>query len=308
MLTEPQRLTFSHRFTSLFLAAMIVCSGCATIRKFNPLESKTLESRRLTQEAEAAMHENDLDHAESKLVSAIERDPTDSHARAVLADVMWQRNAPAAAIEQMAKSLQLSGRRDPQQVTGLGQMLLVTGDNQSALLRADEAIAVDPTLADAWTLKGFALKNQGKPEAALSAFFRSLSIRNDDTQTRLEIAKIYQQTGQSQRALSILGAPQAESIEACPHHPNVCYLRGQLLRELDRPDDAIVAFRDAKDAGYKNMEVYFALTELQIDGGQLLQARATIKDATAIMGAEQHPKLAELQQRVDAQTPGQFWR
>jgi len=283
---------------------MTTC-GCATIRKFNPLESKTLESRRLTQEAEAAIHESDLDHAESKLISAIERDPADGHARAVLADVMWQRGAPSAAIEQLAKSIQLSGRRDPQQVTSLGQMLLTTGDNQSALLRADEAIAVDPGLADAWTLKGFALKNIGDSEAALSAFFRSLSIRNDDPLTRIEIAKIYQQTGQAQRALATLGAPNADSVESCPHHPEVCYLRGQLLRDLDRPADAIAAMRDATDAGYQNVDLLFSLAEMQIDVGELLQARATIKDAMAMMGpGQQHPKLAELQRRVDSETPG----
>lgn len=308
MLPNLKPLACGHWVTPFLIAALIAGGGCATIRKFNPLESKTLESRRLTQEAEAAIYESNLDHAEAKLITAIERDPADSHARSVLADVLWQRSEPSAAIEQMAKSIQLSGRRDPQQVTSLGQMLLTTGDNQSALLRADEAIAVDPMLADAWTLKGFALKNQGKPEEALSAFFRSLSIRNDDPQTRLEIATIYHQTEQSQRALSILGAPHVQSPESCPHYAEACYLRGLLLRDLDRPADAIVALRDARAAGYQNTALLFALADLQINVGEMLQARATVKDASAMVGAEHHPKLAELKQRLDTQAPSRLWR
>lgn len=310
MLPKPKPSVYRRCFALLFVAMLVAFFGCATIRKFNPLESKTLESRRLTQEAEAAIYESNLDHAESKLISAIERDPADSHARAVLADVMWQRGAPAAAIEQMAKSIQLSGRRDPAQVTSLGQMLITTGDNQSALLRADEAIAVDPTLADAWALKGFALKNLGQSEEALSAFFRSLSIRNDDPQTRLEIAKIYQQTGQAQRALTILGAPNVESVESCPLYSEVCYLRGQLLRDLNRNADAIVALRDAKNAGHPNIDLLFELAELQIGAGEMLQARATLKDATAMAGTgQQYPKLAELQQQLDSESKSTtLWR
>ncbi len=291
-----------------FIAILVAGNGCATIRKFNPLESKSLESRRLTQEAEAAIHDADLDRAESKLLAAIERDPTDGHARAVLADLLWERDEPAAAIEQMAKSIQLSGRRDPQQVASLGQMLLTTGDNQSALLRADEAIAVDPMLADAWTLKGFALRNQGKPEEALSAFFRSLSIRNGDPQTRLQIALIYQQTGQSQRALSILEAPHVESPEQCPHYAESCYLRGQLLRDLQRPADAILALRDARAAGYQDTDLLFSLAEMQIEEGELLQARATLNDAHAIVQPKDQSRLAELQQHVEAQSPNALWR
>ena len=38
------------------LLAGMVAGGCATIRKFNPIESHTLEARQLTQQAESAMH------------------------------------------------------------------------------------------------------------------------------------------------------------------------------------------------------------------------------------------------------------
>ena len=55
----------------------LLFTGCATIRKLNPIESSTLEARRLTQQAESAIHKSNWDEAEQKLISAIEKNPED---------------------------------------------------------------------------------------------------------------------------------------------------------------------------------------------------------------------------------------
>lgn len=292
-------LSFPPTIRWTLLGAIICTSGCATIRKFNPLESKAVEARRLTKEAEAAIYESDYSNAESTLVSAIERDPTDNHSRALLADVLWTRGARKAAVEQMAKAVDLSERQDAAQISKLGEMLLTTGNHTAALHRADEAIALNPNSAEAWTLKGFTLKRLGQPKEALTAFFRSLSIRNEDSQTRAEIAKIYRQANQPQRALTILGAPDPEALQACRHFPEVCYLRGLLLRELERPTDAVVALQAARESGCEQGDLLFQLAECQLNAGQILQARATLADASQSCPENLRLALTELQQRVD---------
>lgn len=298
------------KFACVLCCVVLVGGGCATIRKFNPLESKTLEARRLTREAESAMYESDLAAAESMLVSAIERDPTDNRSRAVLAEVLWSRGAQKAAVEQMARAVSLSGRRDADQITQLGQMLLTSGNHTAALHRAEEAIQLDASSADAWTLKGFAHKKQGDQKAALAAFFRSLSIRDDDPQTRAEIAKIYQQLGEPQRALSILGSPQDENFQNCPHFHEICYLRGVLLRELERPSDAIAALQSARENGCQANDLLFHLADAQLALGEVLKARATLTEASVDCAPELQVALAELQQRVDARLPAAnpVWR
>ncbi len=121
---EPQPHAWQ---TCAFVCGMMVTllfTGCATIRKLNPIESSTLEARRLTQQAESAIHKSNWDEAEQKLISAIEKNPEDNRARNVLSEVLWERGAIEAAVEQKSRAIELSGRRDPYNLTELGQMEL----------------------------------------------------------------------------------------------------------------------------------------------------------------------------------------
>lgn len=282
------------------LMALPACLGCATIRKFAPNESHLLEARQLTHQAESAMHQQDWNNAEGLLLNAIERCPEDHRARAVLARVLWKRGAQAAAVEQLGRSIELSGQRDPNALQELGNMYLATGNHTAALRFAEEALGHNNMLADAWTLRGFALKGLNRVPEAMASFYRSLSIRNDDPQTRLEIARIYRESGDSQQALAILD-PALLNNEGCPFHSEVGYLRGVLLRELDRPGDAIVALRQAQQGGCEHGDLLFHLAEAQVDGGELLQARSTIAEAEKLVGAGYEVAIRELRQRLDAE-------
>lgn len=285
----------------LFLVVLApALSGCATLRRFNPMSPRTLEARRLTQEAEAAMHGASWDEAERKLVQAIDKSPDDTHARSVLADVLWQRGASRAAVEQKSRAVALSGRRDPIQLTELGQMEFSTGQMGSALKHANEAIAEDNMHSDAWTLRGFVLRAQGNPEESLNSFFRSLSIRSDDSSARLEIARIYHETGQPQRALAILGAvPHAEGAP-CPEFAEVCYLRGVIMRQLGRSIDAIASLRTARENGCDADDLLVHLAESQFQAGEQLQARATLADAEKIpAGPEHRVAVSDLRRRIE---------
>ena len=303
-----------HRFIQPLSLGMLLCSlagGCATIRRFNPIESRTLEARQLTQQAESAMHRSDWDNAELKLVTAVERCPNDNRARACLAEVLWQRGAKKAAVEQLSKSIELSGRRDPVELTELGRMHLAMGNPLTALQFADEAIGRDESQAAAWTLRGFALNEQGRSKEALAAYFRSLSLRNDDPQTRLEIARIYRELGEPQRALAILdAAATATPDQTCPHHADVCYLRGLLLRDLQRPGDAVLAFLAARESGCTSPDLLLCLADAQLSAGEIPRARDTLIEAAAQSGPEDAAVLAELRRRVDVTESAEtsMWR
>jgi len=285
--------------TTLILLVLAPLAGCATLRRFNPICPGTLEARRLTQEAEAAIHGASWDEAERKLVQAIDKSPDDNHARSVLADVLWQRGASRAAVEQKSRAVELSGQRDPIQLTELGQMKFSTGQLDGALRHANEAIAEDNMHSDAWILRGFVLRAQGKPEASLNSFFRSLSIRSDDSSARLEIARIYHETGQPQRALAILGAVSNESVSPSPEYAEVCYLRGVIMRQLGRPIDAIASLRVAQEHGCDANDLLLHLAESQFQAGEQLQARATLADAEISAGPNYQVAVNQLRRRIE---------
>lgn len=289
----------------------LLLTGCATIRKLNPIESSTLEARRLTQQAESAIHESNWEEAEQKLISAIEKNPEDNRARNVLSEVLWERGDKRAAVEQKSRAISLSGRRDPYNLTELGQMELSSGNAEAALECADEAIQQDSTLADAWTLRGFALRDLGRPDLALEAYYRSLSIRNNDPRTRLEIARVYQQGGQPRRALAILNSVPRDAVASCPHFSDVCYLRGVALRDLNRPADAANELAAALESGCANEDLLLHLADAQLAAGQVKEAQQT----AAKLSASRLPKfelaLQELQGRIAeklADEPAPLWR
>ena len=96
---------------------LLVSSGCATIRRFHPKETHIGESRQLTQQAQLAIHNERWDAAEAHLLDAIKRNPADDSARSCLADVFWNKGEHRAAIEQLTKAIELSGRKEPAALT-----------------------------------------------------------------------------------------------------------------------------------------------------------------------------------------------
>ena len=87
-------------------------------------------------------------------------------------------------------------------------------------------------------------------------------------------------------------------------------MRGVLLRELERPSDAIVALQSARESGCDADDLLLHLADSQLALGEVLKARATITEASAECGEEQRMALAELQRRVDAHLPNAtpVWR
>ena len=279
------------------MCLLLALSGCAAIRKYSPMESQVIESRRLTRQARSAIHKKRWDDAEASLVKAIERCPQDDNARSCLADVLWNRGADRAAIEQLAKAIALSGQHDPVALTKLGQMELDVGELESALRHADQALESDGKLAAAWSLRGLVLRQHGDASQALTCFFRSLSLDRDNTETRIQIAQIYRARNQPQRALAILGAAGGGAGGSMtPRHD---FLRGLVLRELSRPQDAAVALARAREGGLTSPELLFHLADAQLAAGDVSQARLSAEEALAMSESVDQVAFQELLQRID---------
>lgn len=70
----------------------------------------------------------------------------------------------------------LAGGEDARLRTGLGEVLRLAGDAQGAEAAHRQALAMDPTLADAWNHLGRAESQQGRPAAARLDYDKALSL------------------------------------------------------------------------------------------------------------------------------------
>ena len=101
-----------------------------------------------------------------------------------------------------------------------------------------------------------------------------------------------------------MGAAPEDAVVACPHYADVCYLRGLLLRDLDRPADAVTAFASARANGCVAPDLLFHLADSQLAAGDWLQAQVTLAEAVNEQNGEEiRIALTELQHRLNAASP-----
>jgi tetratricopeptide (TPR) repeat protein len=284
------------RFAMIFWS--MAALGCATIRKLDPRQSHLAEARQLTRMAESAMHEQAWEEAEQKLVSAIQHCPDDDHARSCLSDVLWQRGANRAAIEQLKKSMELSGRSEPHHLVKLGNMELAEGLAKSALRHADEALAMDRACADAWKLKGHVKSRLNDPTGALDCFFRALSIEPRDTTARVQIANLCYQQGRLQRSLALLEGLSHERLDQ--HLAGETHLlKGLVLHDLGRLKEAVASLEMAHGFGKRTGDLYFHLADAQLALGDFESARSAARQALDEVHPADRPALLDLLKRIE---------
>src|SRR5262249_12855038 len=102
----------------------------------------------------------------------------------------------------------LSGH-DPQRLVELGQMYRGRGDLAQAGQQAARAIAANPQLASAWTLRGQVLQDAGNLSDALASYHRALTYQETIPEVQVAISQIYRQEGLPQCSLAMLQALSA---------------------------------------------------------------------------------------------------
>ncbi len=109
-------------------------------------------------------------------MEALRRCPNDERAQWGYAEVLWERDHQAEAVEHMTKAVALSGS-NPDLLVRLGQMHLELGDFTRAGENADAALRsrrADPT---AWALKADIYRGVGRTEEAIDCYQRAMVYR-----------------------------------------------------------------------------------------------------------------------------------
>ncbi len=221
--------------------------GCRLVTRQDPVPKELAAARRLCNQGLCAVDEQDLPGAETLLSQAVDRCPTDIDARQHYASILWKRGLKVEAIEQITKALELS----PEDV-GLcleaGRMYWNIGLLDDADQLSKKAIRNAPHSVEAWYLHGQVALARGHSEDALADFHRALSIAPDNREVLLDTAKVYQMLNRPRRALSTL-AILGETYGPNQVPANVLVLEGASQEALNRPAEALVSYRRAREKG-----------------------------------------------------------
>lgn len=277
----------NDRYARLLLTLLAGCAlvalaggGCASMRKQRIVPESIAACRQMSREGVAAMELGQWDEAHSLLQEAVATSPTDIDARRHLAEVLWQTGNHRDAVVHMEAAVRLDPRNAPTTVRS-GEMLLAVGAVDRAALRAQQAIALDATLAGAWALRGRIFRQRGEAARALADLQQALRYSPHSTDVLLDTAELQYDMGRPQRSLTTLHhlldvyAPGEEPQRAL-------WLEGLAYQALDRPYDAVESLYAASLRGAPQADLLYQLALAEQTAGRPTAATNTVRQALSL--------------------------
>jgi Tfp pilus assembly protein PilF len=150
---------------------------------------------RLLHQADAAMARQQLDVAETALISTLAMDPDCLEAQRLLGVILQMRGDHAQAITVLRQALAL-GPADALLHMNLGSALHASGAVDDALASAQRACELAPELAAAWFNLGKMCDLQGLPVRARDVLQRALRLDPDHIAARMTLARVQTSQGE----------------------------------------------------------------------------------------------------------------
>ena len=226
------------------------------------------------------MERGDWARADDLLAQAVKVFPQDADARYHYAEVLWHRGDRAAALEQIDKALKLSPD-DPKLLLHAAQLRIAmdqVGEAGALLERAIDADSKNPAV---WALRGRLRRKAGELHEALADYHRALGYRPDDRETLLEVAELYRQLNQPQRALATLQT-LGDTYPPGEEPPQVLYLTSLAYSALGRYVEAVDCLVLVRDRGAATSEALYRLADAQLKAGRDADARQTAAQLLAL--------------------------
>jgi tetratricopeptide (TPR) repeat protein len=273
------------------LLAALPLAGCQLPGRQKAAQSLT-ESRRLSQQGVAALDRGRQQDAELLLAKAVAAYPGDAEAHRHYAEALWRRGARHEAIAQLEEAGRLAGE-DAALSTRLAEMYLDSGQFDLARQNANRAIDLDPRLPGAWAIRGKVFRAAGLSRDALADNLRALGYAPKDRAILFEVAELYRQENQPDRALQTLQT-LAETYSPGEEPAELEHRLGLAYTALGRYDDAIETLSLATNRGNPTAGMVSDLSEALLLAGRTAEAVASAERALAIQ-PEHRPSLALLE-------------
>jgi tetratricopeptide (TPR) repeat protein len=286
---------------AILTVLLAVLAGCRLPGREGPVSQSLAESRKLSRQGVAAMERGQQLQAEELLTQAVKVCPADPEARRNYAEILWQHGAREEAIVQMKEAAQYAAE-DAVFWTRLAEMYLDVNNIEAAGTSVRQALDLDPKLASAWAIRGGVMRAAGQTRQALADYLRALRYAPSDRNILLEVAELYRQLDQPERALQTLQAV-ADSYAPGEEPQDVLYLTGLAYTALARYDDAVETFTAALSRAKPTPEILYRLGEVELLAGHPDEAAAAAEQALALQ--PQHQPCRELLGRIDLARRGQ---
>lgn len=267
------------------LAISTAC-GCRAIGRFGE-SRQSIAARRLSRQGLKAMRQGDWTIAENYFSEALDVSADNDAAHRGLSESLWQRGRTTQAIEHLERAVALSAS-DPKHLQRLGRMYLEVGRVEEAAAQCQAALGSDRDWAPLWALWGDVLSAQSRPEEALAAYHRALSLQPDYPQVQMRTAEIYHQQKRFDRLLATLDryrdppVSSGSELDAPVPPGRADLLRGIAMRELGRPEEAGRYFAIAARKNPADATPRMHLAALAESDGQTELAQAWREEASRV--------------------------
>ncbi|HEX4582412.1 MAG TPA: tetratricopeptide repeat protein [Acidobacteriaceae bacterium] len=205
--------------------------------------------------------------AQPEFERAVELDPRHAQAHVNLAAILLQQGDGARAVPHLDEAIRLFGRRadaaEPHYLRA--KVYSAERDAAKAVSELQQAVALRPDFAEAWSDLGDARKNVSDSKGALSAFRRAVALRPQDAIAQARLGALLVDTGAAHEAVEHLDIAvrldpknqsalnglqralrqdgQLERAEAAKKK------LAELLRERDEADQKLVAALEINNRG-----------------------------------------------------------
>ncbi len=279
----------------VFFALPVLLAGCRLPGREGPVSQSVAESRKLSRQGVAAMERGQQQQAEELLARAVKACPADPEAHRNYAETLWLHGSRAEAIAQM-EEVARNGSEDAAFYTRLAEMYLASGRIEAAGQSVQQALDLDPKLASAWAVRGGVMRASVQPRQALADYLRALGYAPGDNKILLEVAELYRQLDQPERALQTLQV-LADSYAPGEEPQRVLYLTGMAYTALGRGNEAVDSFSAALMRDKPTPELLYRLGEAELLAGHADEAFAAAQQALAL--DPQHQPSRELIGRIE---------
>lgn len=146
---------------------------------------------------------------------------------------LYRKERKVAREEEQASRQDIDRERHRTTLLQLGRVYFELGDVDSALLAYEEAIAIDPSYAKAYSDLSVVYRYNGDSEKAIVYLRRALELDPENVDHQYSLGLLLWQAGQAEEAVGYLKA----IVEQCPWHPGAHYNLGQALISLGRMEE-----------------------------------------------------------------------
>ncbi len=264
----------------LWLVLASGLAGCRLPGWDGPVSRSLATSRQLSQQGLVAMERSQWQQAETLLAQSVKACPGDVDARRSYAESLCHRGAKTEAIAQLLAASQCAPEDATLRVK-IAEIQLELGHVDMASETAQLALDLDPKLASAWAVRGRVKRVQGQLRPALADLHHSLSLEPGNRGVQMEVAQLYGQLNEPQRALTML-KNVIDSYPPGEEPQEALYLEGLTYLTLGRCDDAVESLTAAKRRGGATPEILCRLGEAELLAGQPARAAAAAQEALAL--------------------------